>query len=263
MLTRQMFFVVKMVWSFLITLGKLSQRQLLLKAEEYSHLLDIRASSTSLSALKLTGSSKIVLSLDLAASTCSHAVDKANVVRLSGLQKKLYCSALKAVENLLDLQEKTSIKELAVQFGCTGAITLAQEALHSYEEDYNSKACQEMDFTTLLFQGAALCAACRNLKLKMDRIKLVQKIGVKKTIFDRLVADLERHVIKVLESKKIVTKKRSRTLLDEVEKQLQESLEPNPKAQKIDETTKKVNYAEWKKRILESAAQAKNASEKS
>ncbi|KAK3603432.1 hypothetical protein CHS0354_009415 [Potamilus streckersoni] len=243
-------------------LGITSQR-ILRKAEEYSHLVDVRASSTSLSALKLTGSSKIVLCLDLAASACNHVVDKASAVRLSGLQKKLYCTALKAVENLLDLQEKISIKELAVQFGCTDAIPLAQEALHSYEEDYNSKACQEMDFTTLLFQGAALCAACRNLKLKMDRSKLLQKCGVKKTIFDRLVADLEQHIMKAIESKKIVSKKRPRTLLDEVERQFQDSLEPNPKAQKMDETTKKVDYAEWKRRILEAAAQAKETPEKS
>lgn len=55
-------------------------------------------------------------------------------VRLSGLSKRSYTNSLKAVESMLEVQDKCTIRELAVQFGCTGAMTLAQQALDRYHK---------------------------------------------------------------------------------------------------------------------------------
>lgn len=50
-------------------------------------------------------------------------------VKTSGTTKKLYTMCLKTIESLLDLQQTQSVRDMAVQFGCTGAITLAQQIL--------------------------------------------------------------------------------------------------------------------------------------
>lgn len=46
------------------------------KGKEFSQLLDVRAGSTTLAALKLDGSSRYVMCVDLAASSCGTPVDR-------------------------------------------------------------------------------------------------------------------------------------------------------------------------------------------
>lgn len=54
---------------------------------------------------------------------------KATAARLSGTTKKSYASSIKVLECLLDLQPRITIGDLAVQFGCTEAKTLAMQVL--------------------------------------------------------------------------------------------------------------------------------------
>ncbi|KAJ8303185.1 hypothetical protein KUTeg_019581 [Tegillarca granosa] len=159
--------------------------------------------------------------LDLAASMCGSTVNKSEAIRVAGVNKKVYTNGLKAFESMLDLQGDVSIKEMGVQFGCTGAVTLAEECLQSYIKEYNNKSCAEMDFGTSLFQAASLCAACRQLKIKVDRVKLKEVCSVKHKTFDRLVTELEKHAEKIQGAKKVVKQKRSKTLLDEIERQIE------------------------------------------
>ena len=37
--------------------------------------------------------------------------------------------SLKTIESVLDLQTSSTVRDLSVQFGCTGAVTLAQQIL--------------------------------------------------------------------------------------------------------------------------------------
>ena len=52
-------------------------------------------------------------------------------MRLSGVNKKIYINGLKALESMLGLEEETTIKDLAITFGCTGATDLATQVLQS------------------------------------------------------------------------------------------------------------------------------------
>ena len=52
-------------------------------------------------------------------------------MRLSGVNKKIYTNGLKALESMLGLEEKTTIKDLAITYGCTGATDLATQVLQS------------------------------------------------------------------------------------------------------------------------------------
>lgn len=54
---------------------------------------------------------------------------QAYAIRLAGTTKKLYTMSLKTIESVLELQNTSTIRDVAVQFGCTGAIALAQQVL--------------------------------------------------------------------------------------------------------------------------------------
>ncbi|XP_045193077.2 origin recognition complex subunit 6-like [Mercenaria mercenaria] len=232
--------------------------RVLRKAKEYCQLVDIRSSSASLAALKLTGSCKTVACLELAASACSAHIDKNAAIRTSGTTKKLYTMCLKTIESILDIQQVQTVRDLAVQFGCTGAVTLAQQVLKKYQESQAVDG-DDMDFNTSLFQGAALCVACKKLKIKVERVKLKELCAVKKTCFELLVADMEKLAVSIEGEKKVQPNKRSKTLMDDVERKMQEVPEKQQKRSNDDEDEEdgeKTDYEEWKRKILENAARA-------
>lgn len=174
------------------------------------------------------------------------------------MNKKVYANGLKALESMLDLSTKVTIKDLAIQFGCTPATELATKTLNSYEEDYKSKSCREMDFSSPMFRATALCAACRKLKIKIDWNKLREVCSIKRSTYDRLVTEMEIHAVKMIETKTVEKKKRVRGLLDEVEKHLQDEEVSKKQQKKEQEVEEEIDeYEVWKKKILAAAAKAK------
>lgn len=77
-------------------------------------------------------------------SVCVSAVDQDLCVRLGGTNKKSYASSMKVLQCLLDLQPKTTVADLCVQFGCTSAKTLANQVL----EKYALKSCLANDYSS-------------------------------------------------------------------------------------------------------------------
>lgn len=229
--------------------------RILRKAKEYHQLVDIRSSSASLAALKLTGSCKAVACLDLAASVCSQPINKADAFRLAGTTKKLYTMSLKTIESVLDLQSSSTVRDMAVQFGCTGAVTLAQRILQSYERAHQSEG-SEMDFNTSLFQGAALCVACKKQKVKIDRSKVKEMSGVKKSCFDNLIVEMEKLADSLQEVTNTPTRKKGLSIVDEIERKAQQDVPPKRTRCADEEEDQKQDYEEWKRKILENAARA-------
>ncbi|XP_033755547.1 origin recognition complex subunit 6-like [Pecten maximus] len=242
-------------------LGISSQRTIQ-KAKELQQLMEIRVGSGSLDALGITGSCPLIMCLDLAASATGQPLTKTEAIRLSGVNKKVYANGLRALESMLEIEVKQTIKDLAIQFGCSGAVTLAEQALQRYEESHNSKSCTEMDFSVPMFQASALYAACRKLKTKVDRKKIVEVCGIKRTTFDRLVADLEKLAETIIDEQskvKSTNKKRPKSLMDDVERFMQEGENKREKTDDAEENGGNVDYNDWKRKILEKALKAKEA----
>ncbi|XP_060081287.1 origin recognition complex subunit 6-like [Ylistrum balloti] len=238
----------------------ISSHRTIQKAKELQQLMDIRVGSGSLTALGITGSCPLIMCLDLAASSTGQPITKTEAIRLSGVNKKVYSNGLRALESMLEIEVKQTIKDLAVQFGCSGAVTLAEQALQRYEESHNSKSCSQMDFSAPMFQASALYAACRKLKTKVDRKKIVEVCGIKRTTFDRLVADLEKQVETIIgeQSKvKSTNQKRRQSLMDDVERHMKEEESKRTKIEDSEESGGNVDYKDWKRRILEKALKAK------
>ncbi|KAK2545535.1 origin recognition complex subunit 6 isoform X1 [Columba livia] len=229
------------------------------KAEEYLRLSQVKC--TGLMA-QMTATSSAVMCLDLAASSMKQPADKSYFVKLSGLNKTTYQSSMKSLECLLEVNPRLGMRDLAVQFCCVEAVNTASRILQRYESSLSEAQQMDLDFSKPLFLTAALFTACRCLKLKVDKAKILSTSGVKKAIFDRLCHQLEK--ISQQLSKEDVPR------VAETPENLQTELEHCKKENgsedkeeipcKWPKTETEQDYEEWKKKILEKATKAQETS---
>lgn len=245
-----------MVEIFAYKLG-LNSRRIVMKAQELMRLADIRTMSHGPMALSLSTPCHTIICLDLAASFAKISINKDLAIRLAGVRKKVYLSALQTYEKLLELQTDVTVKDIAVKFGCMQAVDLAQQVLKSYEQEMQKRlspsVCEGLDLTQPLFAAAAVCAACKKMKIKLDKRKLIEVGRTKKVTFDKLCTDMERHADKLLGSSDW-SNKSAKFLIDIVNDNIYHD-ESVAKKRKISEDNESSveTYEEWKKRILEQA----------
>ncbi|MBN3301292.1 ORC6 protein, partial [Amia calva] len=173
-------------------LGITSSR-ILNKTEEYLRLSQVKCTGL---ASHTTAISKTVMCLELAAMSMKQPLDKEYVIKLSGLNKKTYQSHLKSMECMLGLETQTGIRDLAVQYCCTEAVSAAAKILQRYEASLPEAQQNDLDLSKPLFTTAALYTACKCMKIKVDK-KLSTMSGAKKSIFDRLCTQLEKFGIQI------------------------------------------------------------------
>ncbi|XP_017692612.1 PREDICTED: origin recognition complex subunit 6 isoform X2 [Lepidothrix coronata] len=229
---------------------------LLGKAEEYLRLSQVKC--TGLMA-QMTATSSAVMCLDLAASFMKQPIDRSYCVKLSGLNKNTYQNSMKSLECLLEVNPRLGMRDLAVQFCCTEAVNMAAEILQRYESSLSEAQRMDLDFSKPLFLTASLFTACRCLKLKVDKTKMVATSGVKRAIFDRLCNQLEKisqHLGKEDVPLAAETPESLQTCLEHCEQE-DGSEDDEEKPHKRPKTETKQDYEEWKKKILENAAKAR------
>ncbi|XP_069757795.1 origin recognition complex subunit 6 [Narcine bancroftii] len=242
----------RMAWKLGIQSGKV-----IWKAEEYLRLSEVKCTRFS---AHMTATSSAMMCLDLAATSLKQPLDKDFIVKLSGLNKKVYQTHLKALESILGIRSQLGIRDLAVQFGCIEAVDASIKILQRYETSLSEAQQGDLDFSKPLFTTAALYTACKCLKMKADKTKLAASSGVKKTIFDRLCSQMETigKVVCSESGEKYKRNKRQRAFLELLEMEEDEELPPEPKQEKTEpKATKKQDYEDWKRQILENAAKAK------
>ncbi|KAM6223726.1 origin recognition complex subunit 6 [Rhynchocyon petersi] len=246
-----------LVRRFALRLG-IAESDVLRKAEEYLRLSQVKSIGLS---LHTTETSSAVICLDLAAACMKCPLDRAYLIKLSGLNKKMYQSCLKSFECLLGLKSNIGIRDLAVQFSCIEAVNMASKMLQSYESSLPQTQQVDVDLSRPLFTSAALLSACKILKLKVDTNKMVATSGVKKAIFDRLCRQLEKIGQQVVEGKlqDLATppQKKKKTVVEPKAKEIEKTLENPYKLQEDEDKTQ--DYEEWKRKILENAAKAQKA----
>ncbi|NWH57085.1 ORC6 protein, partial [Geococcyx californianus] len=240
----------------------LTEPGVLRKAEEYLRLSQVKCKGLM---AQMTSMSSAVMCLDLAASFMKQPVDKSSFIKLSGLNKTMYQGSMKSLECLLEVKPRVGMRDLAVQFCCTEAVSTASKILQRYESSLSEAQQMDLDFSKPLFITAALFTACRCLKLKVDKTKLLATSGVKKTMFDRLCNQLEKmsqqiiskfflpsSVLGAVTISTVASHGLSASLIGSEDEE--EMLYKRPK------TETKQDYEEWKKKILENAAKAQATS---
>ncbi|XP_043937828.1 origin recognition complex subunit 6 [Protopterus annectens] len=228
------------------------------KAEEFLRLSQIKC--TGLSA-HTTATSNAVMCLDIAATSLKHPLDRDYLIKLSGLNKTVYQSCLKSLECLLGLDSNFGIRDLAVQYGCMEAVNMAAAVLQRYEASLSDAQQNDLDLSKPLFTTAALFTACKCMKIKVDKKKLVVTSGVKKTIFDRLCSQLENFGQQIKntneeQDQQLDKEKRPKTLLERISQE-EDDAPVSKQLKAAAESELKVDYEEWKKKILENAAKTK------
>ncbi|XP_058383720.1 origin recognition complex subunit 6 [Diceros bicornis minor] len=235
----------------------IAEPEVLRKAEEYLRLLQVKCIGLS---AHTTETSNAVMCLDLAASCMKCPLDRPYLIKLSGLNKKMYQSCLKSFECLLGLNSNIGIRDLAVQFSCIEAVNMASKILQSYESSLPQTQQVDLDLSRPLFTTAALLSACKILKLKVDKNKMVATSGVKKAIFDRLCKQLEKigQLIDREPSDSATSpRKKKKTVVEPPAREIEKVVEIPHKPQKDEDLTQ--DYEEWKRKILENAAKAQKA----
>ncbi|XP_070617742.1 origin recognition complex subunit 6 [Erythrolamprus reginae] len=226
------------------------------KAEEYLRLSQVKCASL---LAQMSPTSSTVICLDLAATYTRDPVDKNYFVKLSGLNRATYQRYLRSFESLLALQSNFGIREVAIQFSCLEAVNLASKILQRYESSLPEIQQVALDLSTPLFTTAALFTACRCLKIKVDKTKMVTVSGVKKTIFDRLYVQLEKisqQINREGDSFSVKPEDPQKSFLEDLAKEEVLEAKVSRKRHK-DEIEPKEDYEEWKRRILENAAKSK------
>ncbi|XP_044283980.1 origin recognition complex subunit 6 isoform X2 [Varanus komodoensis] len=229
------------------------------KAEEYLRLSQVKCATL---LVQMTSTSSAVICLDLAASFTKNPVDKSYLVKLSGLSKTAYQSCLRSFESLLGMNSNLGIQELAVQFCCLEAVNMASKILQRYASSLPEAQQMDLDLSKPLFRTAALFTACRCLKIKVDKTKMVAASGVKKPIFDRLHSQLQKisqHLSRENDQLTADAAKPQKTFLERLEKEEETEAEVPRKRPKCTAEVKE-EYEEWKQRILENAAKAQRDS---
>ncbi|XP_043843540.1 origin recognition complex subunit 6 isoform X1 [Dromiciops gliroides] len=225
------------------------------KAEEYLRLSQVKC--TGLSA-HTTETSNAIMCLDLAATSMKWPLDRTYLVKLSGLNKKMYQSCLKSFECLLGLNSNLGIKDLAVQFNCLEAVNIASKILQRYEASLLQIQKVDLDLSKPLFTTATLFSACRVLKIKVNKDKMVATSGVKKAVFDRLCKQLEKFEQQVKgepsSSASPPAKRQKKMIVEHSKKEIEDKAESPCKPQQSEDL--KQDYEEWKRKILENATKA-------
>uniref|UniRef100_A0A8B9ZIM1 Origin recognition complex subunit 6 n=1 Tax=Anas platyrhynchos TaxID=8839 RepID=A0A8B9ZIM1_ANAPL len=202
--------------------------------------------------------------LELAARAAGRPLDKSYFIKLSGLTKTTYQNSIKSLECLLEVNPRLGIRDLAVQFCCTEAVNTASKILQRYESSLPEAQQMDLDFSKPLFTTAALFTACKCLKLKVDKTKILATSGVKKAIFDRLCNQMEKISQQLSKDDVPVVAETSESLQTDPEHcEKEDGSEDDDDDDEVPckqpKTETKQDYEEWKKRILENAAKAQQA----
>ncbi|XP_069724291.1 origin recognition complex subunit 6 isoform X3 [Phaenicophaeus curvirostris] len=239
----------------------LTEPRVLRKAEELLRLAQVKGPAL---VARLPAAGAAVMCLELAARGAQRPADKSSFVKLSGLNETTYRSSLKSLECLLEVTPGLRLRDLAVQFCCTEATSTASKILQRYESSLSEAQQMDLDFSKPLFITAALFAACKCLKLKVDKTKMLAMSGVKKAIFDRLSNQMEKmsqqlgkDVPVAAETVESLTTNLEHCQEDSGSEDEEEAPCKRPK------TETKQDYEEWKKKILENAAKAQATSKSS
>ncbi|XP_060693674.1 origin recognition complex subunit 6 [Hemiscyllium ocellatum] len=250
----------EMIVRLCVKLG-IESRKVIQKAEEYLRLSEVKCTGFS---AHVTATSSTIMCLDLAATCLKYPLDKDRALKLSGLTKRAYQVHLKALESILGIYSQLGIRDLAVQFGCTEAVDASVKILKRYESSLSEAQQSDLDFSKPLFTTAALFTACKCLKIKIDKSKLIASSGVKKTIFDRLCSQMEMFGQLICNESIEQPKhnKRHKPLEEKLENEdAYEDVATEPKREKLEsKATPEQEYEDWKRRILENATKVKQNS---
>ncbi|XP_065185308.1 origin recognition complex subunit 6-like [Sycon ciliatum] len=157
-------------------------------AQEYQRRLELRRSS--ISAITLNASAKMLICAELACKACKQPYNPASVVRLSGESKKNFNRAQQTLEKMIMGQRAgCSVTEVAIRLGCSDVAPMAEAVLERYRSSLAQTVAgasrDSIDLTSPAFVGSAIAVVCKLLKFKVDKRKLREETRCTSTELDK------------------------------------------------------------------------------
>ncbi|XP_017066675.1 origin recognition complex subunit 6 [Drosophila eugracilis] len=228
-------------------MGLREEPNVLEKTTELVRLLELRSSNVP---LQINEYGKIVLCADLASSLLGIMFDKEQALKLSGLRRSHYLNNKRMFEKLLDMNKVASVNDICVQLGLNEVLRKAEELMTLFKA---VAATEDTDTDTTHPQYAAMAVfqACRLLKKKVSKSKLMPFSNLRPTQFQQLEQQWDRMIAKHHKEGTVLAS-------SDLDGKLKESQQENIKGQETKKAQKPQaeDYEIWKARML-ATAQAK------
>ncbi|XP_017044987.1 origin recognition complex subunit 6 [Drosophila ficusphila] len=226
-------------------MGLQEESNALEKTTELVRLLELRSTNVP---LQINEYGKIVLCADIASCLLGIGFDKEQALKLSGLRKSHYQNNKRMFEKLLDLNKLASVNDICVQLGLNEVARKAEELMTLFR---GVAATEDTDTNHPQYATMAVFQACRLLKKKVSKTKLMPFSNLRPTQFQQLEQQWDRMIAKHYKEVKLGPS-------FDLEGKLKESQQENIKGQEANKAQKPQaeDYEKWKARML-SAAQAK------
>nr|AAD39474.1 origin recognition complex subunit 6 [Drosophila melanogaster] len=228
-------------------MGLREEPNVLEKTTELVRLLELRSTNVP---LQINEYGKIVLCADLASCMIGIAFDKEQALKLSALRKSQYLNNKRMFEKLLDLNKLASVNDICVQLGLNEVARKAEELMTLFKgvaatEDMGTDTSHPQYATMAVFQ------ACRLLKKKVSKSKLMPFSNLRPSQFQLLEQQWERMIAKHHKESKVPSS-------TDMEGKLKENQNENIKGHDAKKAHKPPpeDYEIWKARML-AKAQAK------
>ncbi|CAN6881549.1 unnamed protein product [Brassica oleracea] len=154
------------------------------KAAEIRRLCDAQFDSSVIGVGEIC---KAVICLEMAASRLQVIFDRQAAIKLSGMSEKAYTRSFNSLQNVIGVEIKLNVKELAIQFGCVRIIKSVHNMLSLYKERFlaslPASRRANADFTRPVFTAAAFYLCAKKQKLKVDKLRLVEVCGTSESEF--------------------------------------------------------------------------------
>ncbi|EDW04562.1 GH23282, partial [Drosophila grimshawi] len=207
------------------------------KTTELIRLLELRSANVP---LQINEYGKIVLCADIACTLLGIGFDKEQALKLSALRKSHYVNNKRMFKKLLDLNVLATINDICVQLSLNEVARKAEELLTLFK---NNIAMHEHSDEADHPQYAAMAVfhACRLLKRKVPKAKLMPFSNLRPTQWQQLEQQWERMITKHYKEINVAAK-----LTDKHQKK---DIIVKNNGQKVEIE----DYEKWKSRILASA----------
>ncbi|PSC69652.1 Origin recognition complex subunit 6 [Micractinium conductrix] len=174
-------------------LGLQRSAEVTAKAAEFCRLTSIKFGNGGLGQYELCKGAACV---ELACQALGVQVDSSQVARYSAVSEKVYRAGKAVLQKALGVAGGgRSARELCVQFGCARHEQAVKEALAAFKERFVRSlppaAQARVDFGRTVFLAAAFYLVARKHRVAVDRMKLLNPLGVTASEFAQVSASMQ------------------------------------------------------------------------
>ncbi|XP_001654385.2 origin recognition complex subunit 6 [Aedes aegypti] len=231
-------------------LGLSEHEQLLPKSTELLRLLQSKSTGSN---VDLQAYAKVIICIDLAANLLGLPFDNETASKLCGLKKTAYANGKRTLEKILDISKVIGINEMCIQLGLNQVQKEALTMLENYKR-YVGGVKAEVDFAHPQYATMAVFQACKKMKVKPPKTKLVAFSHLKPTQWTMLEKNWDNFLAQ--------SNQRSAAAAAKPVKEAAAQLSPEEEVAVMDTriigakhcSPEKIEpYVNWKKRMLEKA----------